>query len=51
MIITLDGPVASGKSTLAKALAEKNNFFYVSSGLFYRAYAYIFLLKNIDIFN
>jgi cytidylate kinase len=36
MIITLDGPTASGKSTIACALAYKLNGLYVSSGLFFR---------------
>lgn len=41
MIITLDGPVASGKSTLCKEIARRRNFFYLYSGIFYRAYAYL----------
>ena len=36
MIITLDGPTASGKSTIACNLAHKLNGLYVSSGLFFR---------------
>lgn len=40
MIITIDGPVASGKSTIAKKLSQKLNFFYINSGLLYRAVAY-----------
>jgi cytidylate kinase len=51
MIITLDGPVASGKSTLAKALAQRNNFFHLSSGFFYRSYAFILLNRNVNLKN
>lgn len=40
MIITIDGPVASGKSTVARLLAEKLNYLYINSGLFFRAIAY-----------
>jgi len=40
MIITIDGPVASGKSSVARALAEKLGFYYLNSGLLYRAAAY-----------
>jgi cytidylate kinase len=42
-IITIDGPVASGKSSLARALAEKLGYFHINSGFLYRAIAYIFL--------
>ena len=36
MIITLDGPTASGKSTVACLLAQKLNCPYINSGLLYR---------------
>lgn len=41
MIITIDGPVASGKSTVSRMLADKLGFYYVCSGLIYRAIAYL----------
>ncbi len=41
MIITIDGPVASGKSTVARALARRFNITYLHTGLLYRAVAYI----------
>lgn len=41
MIITLDGPAASGKSTIGRIVADKLHFFYLYTGLFYRAAAYI----------
>ena len=34
--IAIDGPSASGKSTLAKALAEKYGFIYIDTGALYR---------------
>lgn len=34
--IAIDGPPASGKSTLAKALAKKYGFIYVDTGALYR---------------
>lgn len=37
--IAIDGPVAAGKSTVAKALAEKLNLLYVDTGAMYRAAA------------
>jgi cytidylate kinase len=41
MIITIDGPAASGKSSLARALAQKLTLYYLCSGMLYRACAYI----------
>ena len=41
-IITIDGPSASGKGSLAKALAKELNFILLDSGLLYRAYSHCF---------
>ncbi len=46
MIITIDGPAASGKSTVARILAAKLNIYYLYTGMFYRAVAYILLECN-----
>ena len=48
MIITIDGPTASGKSTIANELAKKLHFFYLSSGFLYRAFGYWIIEKKID---
>lgn len=45
MIITIDGPVASGKSSVARLVAQRLGFFYLNTGLLYRAVAYVFLEK------
>jgi cytidylate kinase len=36
-VIAIDGPAASGKSTIARALSERLGFVYVNTGLMYRA--------------
>jgi cytidylate kinase len=36
-VIAIDGPVAAGKSTVAQRLARKLGFFYLDTGLLYRA--------------
>lgn len=36
MIITIDGPVATGKTTIAKLLAERIGFIYIETGAMYR---------------
>ena len=41
-IITIDGPSASGKGSLAKALAKELDFILLDSGLLYRAYSYCY---------
>lgn len=43
MIITIDGPTASGKSTVAQALAGKLGCYYLNTGLLYRACAYLLM--------
>ena len=45
MIIAIDGPAGSGKSTTAKLLADKLGFIYLDTGAMYRAVT-LFLLKN-----
>ena len=46
MIIAIDGPAGSGKSTVAKIVAEKLNFRYIDTGSMYRSVAWISLQKN-----
>jgi cytidylate kinase len=41
MIITIDGPTASGKSTAARAIARDLHIYYINSGLLFRGVAYI----------
>ncbi|MGE9515954.1 MAG: (d)CMP kinase [Solitalea-like symbiont of Tyrophagus putrescentiae] len=47
-IITIDGPAASGKSSLANNLAKELNYLHINSGLMYRALACIIMYENID---
>ena len=48
LIIAIDGPAASGKSSVARAVAENLNIPFVSSGLFYRAATLLVLENRID---
>ncbi|QXE27392.1 (d)CMP kinase [Chlamydia buteonis] len=45
MIITIDGPSGTGKSTIAKALAKDLNFNYCNTGAMYRTLAYTHLCE------
>ncbi len=46
MIITIDGPTASGKSTIARMLAKDLDYYYLYSGLLFRALAYLLVNKG-----
>jgi cytidylate kinase len=46
--IAIDGPAASGKSTLARLLAERLGLVMVNSGAMYRAITWKVLCENID---
>ena len=48
-VITIDGPAASGKSTLSRELAKKLNCVWVSTGAFYRGLAYVALQLQVDL--
>src|SRR6201994_2226871 len=49
MVIAIDGYSSCGKSTLAKALAQKLHFIYVDSGAMYRAVTLYFLRSHVDL--
>jgi cytidylate kinase len=49
MIVTIDGPAGSGKSTAARRLAERLGFDFLDTGAMYRAVALEVLSRGIDI--
>ena len=51
LIITIDGPAASGKEKIAKYISKKWKLNHLDSGILYRRLALIFLNENIDIKN
>ena len=50
-IIAIDGPAASGKSTVAKAAAKRLDCVYVDSGSFYRGVTWKMLQLGVDVSN
>jgi cytidylate kinase len=48
MIITIDGPAGSGKSTVARLLAERLKFHFLDTGAMYRAVALAVLNASAD---
>lgn len=48
MIIAIDGPAASGKSTVAREVAKQLGFKYVDTGAMYRAVTWKAIKRNVD---
>ncbi len=46
-VICIDGPAASGKTTIAKALAERLGYFYLDTGVLYRALTWVSIQSGI----
>ncbi|MCX7025719.1 MAG: 30S ribosomal protein S1 [Spirochaetes bacterium] len=51
MIIAMDGPAGTGKSTIARMVAKHLHFTYLNSGNLYRAITYGCLASSIDLDN
>ena len=49
--IAIDGPAASGKTTVARATARRLNALYLDTGAMYRALAYLALRTGTDVDN
>ena len=49
MIIAIDGPAGSGKSTIAKFIAKKLKYRYIDTGAMYRAVAWSANNEGIDL--
>lgn len=49
MIITIDGPAGSGKSTAARAVATRLGFLYLDTGAMYRAVALAALRRGVPL--
>jgi CMP/dCMP kinase len=49
MIVAIDGPAGSGKSTTARRIAERIGFVYIDTGAMYRAITLIALRNKTDI--
>jgi cytidylate kinase len=47
-VIAIDGPAASGKSSVARVLATQLGFSYVNSGLMYRSAAWLAYLRRVN---
>ena len=51
IIITVDGPAASGKEKISRYISKKLDFKHLDSGILYRQLALIFFKNKIDLKN
>ena len=49
VIVAIDGPAASGKSTLARQLAQRHGWAYINTGQMYRAVAHFGRLAQLSL--
>ncbi len=49
MIVEIDGPAGAGKSTVARALAERLGFRYLDTGAMYRALTWLAMQRGLDL--
>jgi CMP/dCMP kinase len=51
MVVAIDGPAGAGKSTVARALAERLGFRYLDTGAMYRALTWLAMQRSLDLGN
>jgi CMP/dCMP kinase len=49
MIVAIDGPAGAGKSTVARALAERLGLRYLDTGAMYRALTWLAMQRGLDL--
>jgi cytidylate kinase len=49
MIVAIDGPAGAGKSTVARALAQRLGFRYLDTGAMYRALTWLAMQRNVPL--
>ena len=49
--IAIDGPAASGKSTLGRRLADSLGYLFFDTGVMYRAVTWLALQSSVDVYN
>lgn len=49
VVVAMDGPSGSGKSSTAKAIAKRAGWLYLDTGALYRAATWLAIEKAIDL--
>src|SRR6478672_7358903 len=49
MVVAIDGPAGAGKSTVARALAERLGFRYLDTGAMYRALTWLAMKRSLEL--
>jgi len=49
MVVAIDGPAGAGKSTVARALADRLGFRYLDTGAMYRALTWLAMKRGLDL--
>jgi len=51
IVITIDGPAASGKGSLSKKISKEFNFYYMETGIYYRGFASLFYKNQLNVLD
>ena len=51
LVITIDGPAASGKGSLSSKISKELNFYYMETGIYYRGFANLFYQNKLYAIN
>ena len=51
IVITIDGPAASGKGSLSKKISKEFNFYYMETGIYYRGFASLFYQNKSNVLD
>ena len=48
IVITIDGPAASGKGSISSKISKEFNFYYMETGIYYRGFAGLFYQNQVN---
>ena len=48
IVITIDGPAASGQGSISSKISKEFNFYYMETGIYYRGFAGLFHQNQVN---